>query len=113
MTINVFPPQGSRSHALLVALQQAPATFYQACERAGFDIEDSRLEEALRHIFDHMIGGNVRLVGITYHLTADARAALGEPKPAPFIGQLAGPAFRGTPHPTTVYITRRPDGARA
>ncbi|SDF80402.1 MULTISPECIES: hypothetical protein [unclassified Duganella] len=113
MTITVFPPKGSRSHALLVALQQGPATFYQACERAGFDIEDSRLEEALRHIFDHMIGGNVRLVGITYHLTAEARTALGELQPTPYCGQLAGPAYRGIPHPTTVYITRRPEGARA
>lgn len=113
MTITVFPPKGSRSHALLVALQKGPATFYQACERAGFDIEDSRLEEALRHIFDHMIGGNVRLVGITYQLTAEARLSLGEPQPVPYCGQVAGPAFRGIHDPRAVHITRRPEGARA
>ncbi|MRW88838.1 hypothetical protein GJ699_02435 [Duganella sp. FT80W] len=113
MTNTFMPSKGSRSHALLVALLEGPATFYQVCERAGFDIEDARLEEALRHIFDHMIGGNVRLTGIRYSLTAEARRALGEPAPAPYVGQIAGPAYRGKHDPRTVYITRRATEVRA
>jgi hypothetical protein len=113
MSNPTIPAKGSRSHALLVAFQQGPGTFYQICERAGFDIEDSRLEVALRQIFDHMIGGNVRLSGITYHLTDEARLALGEAPPAPYVGQIAGPAFRGTAYTAPVRIARRAPGAHA
>jgi hypothetical protein len=115
MTTATFPAKGTRSHTLLVALQQGPGTFYQVCERAGFDIEDTRLEYALRKIFDRLIGGNARVVGIIYHLTDDARRAL-EPVNAvapPYVGQVAGPAFRGTYHPSQVRIVRRAAGARA
>ncbi|MBV6321936.1 hypothetical protein [Duganella violaceipulchra] len=111
--VKIFPPAGSRSRALLIALQQGPGTFYQVCERANFDIEDSRLELALRHIFDHMIGGNVSLRGLTYSLTEDARISLGEAPPAPYVGQVAGPAYRGTAYTAPVKIARRAAGAHA
>jgi hypothetical protein len=115
MTTAALPAKGTRSHTLLVVLQQGPGTFYQVCERAGFDIEDTRLEYALRKIFDRLIGGNARVVGIIYHLTDDARRAL-EPVAAtapPYVGQVAGPAYRGTPHLMPVTIARRAAGARA
>jgi hypothetical protein len=115
MTTGAFPSNGMRSHTLLVALQQAPGTFYQVCERAGFDIEDTRLEYALRKIFDRLIGGNARVDGIIYHLTDEARRALNPEAAAavPYVGQVAGPAFRGTYHPSQVRIVRRAAGARA
>ena len=113
MTRPTIPAPGSRSHALLVALQQRPGTYYQVCERANFDLDNARLAASLRKIFDHMIGGNVRLSGIIYSLTPEARFALGEPRPAPYVGQVAGPAYRGPNCATPVTIARRASGARA
>ena len=112
MTKPTIPAKDSRSHALLTELQKGPGTFYQICERAGFDIEDSQLYGPLRKIFDHLIGGNVRLVGIMYHITDEARLALGEAPPAPYVGQVAGPAYRGTPYQGVARTVRREAGAR-
>jgi hypothetical protein len=113
MTRATLCQPGSRTHALLTALLAGPGTYYQICERAGFDIEDNRTDYALRKIFDHMIGGAVRLVGITYHLTDEARLALGEKSAAPLVGQVAGPAYRGTAYVAPVRIARCAAGARA
>ena len=113
MTKPTIPLKGSRSYALLVALKKGSGTFYQICERAGFDIEEPGVEYALRRIFDRLIGGNARADGIFYSLTASARLALEAKTSPPPVGQVAGPAFRGTPHPATVFITRRPEGVRA
>lgn len=113
MTSLSFTP-GSRSMKLLTELLKGPGTFYQVCERAGFDIEDTKTETAMRHLFDHMIGGNVCFDGKLYHLTNEARQALAPTTPAaPYVGQVAGPAHRGTIDPRTVYVTRRPERARA
>lgn len=113
MTTSVFPPKSSRSYALLVVLQQQPGTFYQTCERAGFSIEEPSEEEGLRRIFDHLICGNVCFDGIHYHLTDEARRVLDATRPTPYVGQIAGPAYRGTPHLMPVTIARRAAGARA
>lgn len=111
MTAPSFAPN-SRSMKLLTELLNGPGTFYQICERAGFDIEDAKTESMLRAIFDHMIGGNVCLIGINYHLTNEARRAL-KVAPAPYVGQVAGPAHRGTHYVAPVTIARRAAGARA
>lgn len=113
MTRPTIPAPGSRSHVLLTALQKGPGTYYQICERAGFNLDDARTMACLRKVFDHMIGGNVRLTGIIYSLTDEARFALGEPRPAPYVGQVAGAAYRGPNCATPVTIVRRAAGARA
>ncbi len=107
MTSSIFPPKDSRSYHLLVALLRGPGTFYQACERAGFDIEGPAAEEGLRRIFDHLIGGNVCFDGKFYRLTNEARRTLDASQSAPYVGQVVGPAFRGTHAPRTVHISRR------
>lgn len=102
-----LPKQGSRSYALLQALLAGPGTFYQICERAGFDIEEAGMEHRLRMIFSRFIQGNVRLVGIRYVLKDASRAALlgGEPEQP---GQVATPHFRGTVGAMAVVVIRRP-----
>lgn len=102
-----LPKQGSRSYVLLQALLAGPGTFYQVCERAGFDIEEAGMEHRLRMIFSRFIQGNVRLVGIRYVLKDASRAALlgGEPEQP---GQVATPHFRGTVGAMAVVIVRRP-----
>ena len=114
MTRTTIPAPGSRSHALLMAMiKQGSGTYYQICERANFDLDNGRLAASLRKIFDHMIGGNVRLTGIIYSLTPEARIALGEAPPAPYVGQVAGAAYRGPNCATPVTILRRDAGVRA
>ncbi|WP_219117098.1 hypothetical protein [Janthinobacterium sp. UMAB-56] len=102
-----LPKQGSRSYALLQAMLAGPGTFYQICERAGFDIEESGMEHRLRMIFSRFIQGNVRLIGIRYVLKDASRAALmgaGPEQP----GQVATPHFRGTVGAMPVVVVRRP-----
>jgi hypothetical protein len=84
----VLPAASSRSFALLTALRQGPGTF-------------------------HLIGGNVCLSGINYRLTDEARLALGDAPPANYVGQVAGPVYRGAIGHTTVRIARRAPGAHA
>ena len=102
-----LPKQGSRSYALLQAMLAGPGTFYQVCERAGFDIEEAGMEHRLRMIFSRFIQGNVRLVGIRYVLKDASRAALlgAEPEKP---GQVATPHFRGTVGAMAVVVIRRP-----
>ena len=102
-----LPKQGSRSYALLQAMLAGPGTFYQICERAGFDIEEAGMEHRLRMIFSRFIQGNVRLVGIRYVLKDVSRAALlGAEAEQP--GQVATPHFRGTVGAMPVVVVRRP-----
>ena len=102
-----LPKQGSRSYALLQALLAGPGTFYQICERAGFDIEEAGMEHRLRMIFSRFILGNVRQLGIRYVLKDASRAALlgSEPEQP---GQVATPHFRGTVGAMPVVVVRRP-----
>jgi len=102
-----LPKQGSRSYALLQAMLAGPGTFYQICERAGFDIEEAGMEHRLRMNFSRFIQGNVRLVGIRYVLKDASRAALlgAEPEQP---GQVATPHFRGTVGAMPVVVVRRP-----
>lgn len=108
MTHKRAPHHGTRTHVLLAALQHGPATFYQLCERADIDIEDPREEEAVHTMLGNLVGNGVCFDGLLYRLTAVRMAA-----PVECGSQAAGPAFRGTPHPATVFITRRPEGVRA
>jgi hypothetical protein len=102
-----LPKQGSRSYALLQAMLAGPGTFYQICERAGFDIEEAGMEHRLRMIFSRFIQGNVRLAGIRYVLKDASRAALlgAEPEQS---GQVATQHFRGTVGAMPVVVVRRP-----
>lgn len=102
-----LPKQGSRSYALLQAMLAGPGTFYQICERAGFDIEEAGMEHRLRMIFSRFIQGNVRLVGIRYVLKDASRAALHGAEPE-LPGQVATPHFRGTVGAMPVVVVRRP-----
>ncbi|QKY09532.1 hypothetical protein [Janthinobacterium lividum] len=102
-----LPKQGSRSYALLQAMLAGPGTFYQICERAGFDIEEAGMEHRLRMIFSRFIQGNVHLVGIRYVLKDASRAALLGAEPGQS-GQVATPHFRGTVGAMPVVVVRRP-----
>lgn len=102
-----LPKQGSRSYALLQAMLAGPGTFYQICERAGFDIEEAGMEHRLRMIFSRFIQGNVRLAGIRYALKDASRAALLGAGPDQS-GQVATPHFRGTVGAMPVVVVRRP-----
>ncbi|MBV8660368.1 MAG: hypothetical protein JO142_21320 [Burkholderiales bacterium] len=112
MTKARLPAKSSRAYVLLQALLEKPGTFYQVCERAGFDLDDPKIDESMRRMFGHLIGGNVRLDGIIYSLTDEARTVLTGYKPEPYVGQVAGAAHRGTPYIAPVRIVRR-EGARA
>jgi len=102
-----LPKQGSRSYALLQAMLAGPGTFYQICERAGFDIEEAGMEHRLRMIFSRFIQGNVRLVGIRYVLKDASRALLlgAEPEQP---GHVATPHFRGTVGVMPILVVRHP-----
>ena len=102
-----LPKHGSRSSALLQAMLAGPGTFYQICERAGFDIEEGGMEHRLRMIFSRFIQGNVRLIGIRYVLKDASRAALLGAEPEQH-GQVATPHFRGTVGAMPVVVVRRP-----
>ena len=102
-----LPKQGSRSYVLLQAMLVGPGTFYQICERAGFDIEEAGMEHRLRMIFSRFIQGNVRQVGIRYVLEDASRAALQGAEPEQ-PGQMATPHFRGTVGAMPVVVVRRP-----
>ncbi|TYQ19883.1 UNVERIFIED_ORG: hypothetical protein JN05_01251 [Zoogloea ramigera] len=106
MTHKRAPHHGSRTLLLLAALKQGPATFYQLCERANIEIEKAADEHAVRNMVSNMIGRNVSFDGLLYRLTDASR----DPTAA---GQVAGPAYRGTPYHAPVRIVRRAAGARA
>lgn len=106
MTHKRAPQPGSRTNLLQAALEQGHGTFYQICERAGIEVNTPTEENAVRAMLDNMIGRNVFFDGLRYRLT-DA------PRVSPAAGQVAGPAYRGTPYHAPVRIVRRAAGARA
>ena len=113
--IITLPKKTSRAFALLKVLLSAPGTFYQICERAGFDIEGRNAETTLRGDFDSMVAaGTTNLNGIVYSISGRARIAMIAAEPAaPFVGQVAAPAYRGTPYAMPVHIVRRPETVHA
>lgn len=96
----------SRSYALLQALIAGPGTFYQICERAGFDIEEAGMEHRLRMIFSRGIQGHVRVSGILYELKDVSRDALLGIRLPPQ-GHVAAPHFRGVAGAMPVLVVRR------
>ena len=101
-----LPKPESRSYTLLQALIAGPGTFYQVCERAGFDIEEAGMEHRLRIIFARGIQGHVRASGILYELKGASRDAMLGIKPASQ-GQVAAPHFRGVAGAMPVLVVRR------
>jgi hypothetical protein len=106
-----LPKPESRSYALLQALIAGPGTFYQICERAGFDIEEAGMESRLRMIFARGIQGYVRVSGILYELKDASRDAMLGIKPPPQ-GQIAAPHFRGVAGAMPVLVVRRQAAVR-
>lgn len=107
MTPIAIPQKHTRAFAILTELLRGAGTFYQICERADLSIESKTDERNVRHALDTLHRtGSARLSGVTYSITDRARAAMGEPS-APWIGQVAGPAYRGTPTSFPVKIVRR------
>lgn len=89
-----FPQKGTRPHLVLLELLIAPGTFWQVCERANIDLNHTVMA-SMRTSMDLLErGAFVRRERITYYLTDAARARLAG-KPAPYVGQVAGPAQRG------------------
>ncbi len=101
-----LPKLESRSYALLQALIAGPGTFYQICERAGFDIEEAGMENRLRMILARGIQVHVRVSGTLYELKDASRDALLGIKSAPQ-GQVATPHFRGVAGAMPVLVVRR------
>lgn len=102
-----LPPPNSAPHQLLLTLLAGPGTFYQICERAGWDIEAERNETTCRKHFATMIeNGHGLLRGLIYSISHGASVALAPP--TPYAGEVAGPAFRGSEHIAPVRVVRRP-----
>lgn len=110
-----LPFHRSDAARVLQALLAAPGTFYQICERAGVAIETDREERAQRSIFATLVDdGHAWLGGqgnLIYSLTSEARAELAPP--APYIGQVAGPAYRGIVYVAPALVVRRAKESRA
>ena len=107
-----LPEPSTGARKLLVALLDGPGTFYQICERLDIDIESNRAEFIQRELFNRLVeGGHAYLVGLVYDITTPARNVLAPVKP--YVGQVAGPAYRREPQVSTVTIARRAAGARA
>jgi hypothetical protein len=101
-----LPPPHATAARVLRALLAAPGTFYQICERAGLAIETDREERAQRSIFATLVDdGHARQSGLIYSLTSEARAELAPP--APYVGQAAGPAYRGIVYVAPALVVRR------
>lgn len=107
-----LPDPRHAAHKLLSAMLAGPGTFYQICERADVDVESKRVENGQRALFDAMVdAGHAKFDCHVYSITIAARDALSPP--APYVGQVAGPAYRGIAHFAPVTIVRRAAGARA
>jgi hypothetical protein len=107
MTRSILPQKHHRAYRLIQILDAGPGTFYQVCERAGFDLDAKSAEGELREIFESLLrSGTAYKVGIIYSITDAARAALTGNVEA-YVGQVAGPAPRGVPFIAPVRIVRR------
>ena len=103
---NILPTADFRAYGMLQALTAGPGKPYQVCERAGFDIEESGMENRLRMIFSSGIQGHVRVSGTLYELKDASRDAMLGIKPPPQ-GQVATPHFRGVVGAMPVLVVRR------
>jgi hypothetical protein len=107
-----LPPPHATAARVLRALLVAPGTFYQICERAGLAIETDRDEALQRKLFETALAdGHARRSNLIYSLTSEARAELAPP--APYIGQVAGPAYRGIVYVAPALVVRRAKESRA
>ena len=108
-----LPEPSTGARKLLLALLDGPGTFYQICERLDIDIESKRAEYTQREFFNRLVeGGHAYMLdAITYSITTPARNILAPA--APYVGQVAGPAYRREPQVSGVTIARRAAGARA
>lgn len=107
-----LPDTNRAARKVLHTLAAAPDTFYQVCERAEYNIDDDRTEKLMRAVFDSLVDtGHAAYDGLNYSITTAARATIAPP--APYVGQVAGPAFRGAIGHTAVKIARRASGAQA
>lgn len=107
-----LPEPGTGAGRLLTGLLDGPGTFYQICERLNIDIESNRAEFIQRELFNRLVeGGHAYLVGLVYDITTPARNVLAPA--APYVGQVAGPAYRREPYVSIVTIARRAAGVPA
>lgn len=104
MSIHPLPRVGTKGRLILQAMLVAPGTALQLCERAHIEISPG----ALRVTFQRLLDTHARLDGLIYSLRPSSRAMLQpEAKPEPYVGQVAGPHFRGSVMPMPVTIYRR------
>ena len=102
-----LPKPDSRSYALLQALIAGPGTFYQICERAGFDLEESGMECNMRKHFASLLLAHIELNNITYTIKASTRQAL-QGKTAASACSMATAHHRGPSTPQPVTVVRLP-----
>lgn len=101
-----LPHTRHSSYRILLAMIDGGGTFWQICERAKIDNHTHRAECNAREVFGNLLTcGHIYATGITYHLSQATRSAL--VPPTPYIGQVAGPRYRGPNQAMPVTIYRR------
>lgn len=105
MTARLMPYVGSRPYQVLQALLAGPGTFYQICERAGFDLEQPDMECCMRKHFASLMLAHIQIDKITYTLKESTRQAL-QGKPASIPCSVATPHHRGPSAAQPVFIVR-------
>lgn len=104
-------PHTPAAHKLLQTLLAGPGTFYQICERAGIDVERVGDENVQRALFAKLLDAeHIYLDKLTYSISSAARLAIDPP--APYVGEVAGPAYRGTVQAMPVHVVRRERAVR-
>lgn len=90
-----FPAKRTAARNILESLlADGTGTFYQLCERCRIDCETARDERIQRELFARLERDfHIQLDGILYSISPSARRAL-QP-PAKYVGQPAGPHYRG------------------
>ena len=107
MTARLMPYVGSRPYLVLQVLLAGPGTFYQICERAGFDLEEPGVECNMRKHFASLLLAHIELNNITYTIKASTRQAL-QGKPTASVCSVATAHHRGPCEPQPVTVVRRP-----
>jgi hypothetical protein len=104
-----FPAKRTAARNILESLlADGPGTFYQLCERCRIDCESARDERIQRELFARLERDfHIELTGILYSISPAARRTLHPPKK--YVGQVAGPCYRGVAHlaPVVVISSRR------